>query len=98
MLAASISFPHYGRNRNCWLQQLDRAVEVLRKDFVVSVRWKPFELNPDMPKEGRNRRLFSRPPLAHINWVYCTISARRGSADAEQCCLLKALAAAVNKE
>ncbi len=36
--------------------------------------------------------------LAHIDWVYCTISARRGSADAEPCCLLEALAAAVNKE
>jgi hypothetical protein len=30
--------------------------------------------------------------------VYCTISARRGSADAGPHCLLKALAAAVNKE
>ncbi|MGB6175393.1 MAG: DsbA family protein, partial [Methylocella sp.] len=30
-------------------RQLDRAVEVLREDFVVSIRWRPFELNPDMP-------------------------------------------------
>jgi len=37
-------------------RQLDRAIEILREDFVVTVRWRPFELNPDMPREGRNRR------------------------------------------
>ena len=37
-------------------RQLDRAIDILREDFAVTVRWKPFELNPDMPREGRNRR------------------------------------------
>jgi predicted DsbA family dithiol-disulfide isomerase len=49
-------------------RQLDRAVEVLRKDFVVTVRWKPFELNPDMPKEGRNRREYRSAKFG--SWEY----------------------------
>src|ERR1700731_4298380 len=49
-------------------RQLDRAGEVLRKDFIVSVRWKPFELNPDMPKEGRNRREYRSAKFG--SWEY----------------------------
>jgi predicted DsbA family dithiol-disulfide isomerase len=49
-------------------RQLDRAVGVLREDFVVSVRWKPFELNPDMPKEGRNRREYRSAKFG--SWEY----------------------------
>jgi len=37
-------------------RQLDPAIEILREDLVVTVRWRPFELNPNMPREGRNRR------------------------------------------
>jgi predicted DsbA family dithiol-disulfide isomerase len=49
-------------------RQLDRAIEVLGEDFVVSVRWKPFELNPDMPKEGRNRREYRSTKFG--SWEY----------------------------
>src|SRR5271167_1703883 len=49
-------------------RQLDRAVEVLRNDFTVTVRWKPFELNPDMPKEGRNRREYRSTKFG--SWEY----------------------------
>jgi predicted DsbA family dithiol-disulfide isomerase len=37
-------------------RHLDRALETLREEFSVSVHWKPFELNPDTPKAGLNRR------------------------------------------
>lgn len=36
-------------------RRLDRA-RVLCTDFDLRVTWSPYQLNPDMPREGRNRR------------------------------------------
>ena len=40
-------------------RQLERALAVLaREGLVFQVHWKPFQLNPDMPKEGRDRTAY----------------------------------------
>jgi predicted DsbA family dithiol-disulfide isomerase len=37
-------------------RQLERALDILAQDGLqFSVHWNPFQLNPDMPKEGRER-------------------------------------------
>src|SRR6266481_5293906 len=36
-------------------RQFERAVARLPGDVAVSVHWRPFELNPDMPVEGMDR-------------------------------------------
>ena len=37
-------------------RQLERALQTLaQEDLHFSVHWNPFQLNPDMPKEGRDR-------------------------------------------
>jgi len=38
--------------------RLARAIETLRGGIDVSVEWLSYELNPDMPKEGMERRLY----------------------------------------
>jgi predicted DsbA family dithiol-disulfide isomerase len=37
-------------------KNLEKALELAGTDFALSITWRPFELNPDMPKEGLNRR------------------------------------------
>ncbi len=40
-------------------RQLERALEMLaREGLVFSVHWNPFQLNPDMPKDGRDRAAY----------------------------------------
>jgi predicted DsbA family dithiol-disulfide isomerase len=40
-------------------RQLERALAILAKDGIqFSVHWNPFQLNPDMPKEGRDRAAY----------------------------------------
>jgi predicted DsbA family dithiol-disulfide isomerase len=40
-------------------RQLERALPVLEKEGLhFSVHWSPFQLNPDMPKEGRDRMAY----------------------------------------
>jgi predicted DsbA family dithiol-disulfide isomerase len=40
-------------------RQLERALAVLAQDGLrFSVHWNPFQLNPDMPKEGRDRAAY----------------------------------------
>lgn len=39
-------------------RNLDAAVAELRKSFSVDVKWRPFELNPDMPKGGLDRKKY----------------------------------------
>src|SRR5271156_5614782 len=36
-------------------RQFERAAAKLSKDVKLSVHWRPFELNPDMPPEGLDR-------------------------------------------
>lgn len=44
----------------CWVakRRLGRALEALAPAIVASVTWRPFELNPDMPKAGLDRRAY----------------------------------------
>lgn len=35
--------------------QLTRALDRLRGEIEAEIRWRPFELNPDMPEEGQGR-------------------------------------------
>jgi predicted DsbA family dithiol-disulfide isomerase len=38
-------------------RRLDRALQA-RPAIAVEIGWRPFQLNPDMPPEGRDRRLY----------------------------------------
>ena len=40
-------------------RRLERAIEH-RPDLDITVNWQPFRLNPEMPREGRNRREYYR--------------------------------------
>lgn len=40
-------------------RRLRKAMEK-RPDLDISVSWRPFQLNPDMPREGRNRQEYYR--------------------------------------
>lgn len=44
----------------CWVgkRRLDRALAALSPEINATVTWRPFELNPDMPKEGLDRRAY----------------------------------------
>jgi predicted DsbA family dithiol-disulfide isomerase len=37
-------------------KNLEKALELAGTDFAVHITWRPFELNPGMPKEGLDRR------------------------------------------
>ena len=40
-------------------RQLERALDMLRAEgLIFQVHWNPFQLNPDMPKEGRDRAAY----------------------------------------
>jgi len=43
--------------------QFAKAVEQLAGEIAVEIRWMPFELNPDMPQEGK-------PQVQHLAEVY----------------------------
>ena len=44
----------------CWIakRRLDSAIAALAPDVTASVTWRPFELNPEMPKGGVDRRAY----------------------------------------
>jgi predicted DsbA family dithiol-disulfide isomerase len=44
----------------CWVakRRLDRAIAAIAPDVSASVTWHPFELNPEMPKAGVDRRAY----------------------------------------
>jgi len=37
-------------------KNLEKALELAGPSLALAITWRPFELNPDMPKEGLNRR------------------------------------------
>ncbi|MEM9030720.1 MAG: DsbA family oxidoreductase [Pseudomonadota bacterium] len=39
-------------------RRLDAALLMLGDDMAFSITWRPFELNPDMPREGRDRKTY----------------------------------------
>lgn len=44
----------------CWVakRRLDRALASLAPEITADITWRPFELNPDMPKVGLDRRAY----------------------------------------
>src|SRR5258706_5146473 len=44
----------------CWVakRRLDRAITALAPDITATVTWRPFELKPEMPKAGVERRAY----------------------------------------
>ncbi len=44
----------------CWVakRRLDHVIAALAPDITASVAWLPFELNPEMPKAGVDRRAY----------------------------------------
>jgi predicted DsbA family dithiol-disulfide isomerase len=44
----------------CWIakRRLESAIAALAPDVTASVTWRPFELNPEMPKAGVDRRAY----------------------------------------
>ncbi|MBR7887845.1 DsbA family oxidoreductase [Marinomonas sp. A79] len=44
----------------CYLgyTRLKQAIEQLGDDYRIDIRWQPFELHPDMPKNGANRETY----------------------------------------
>jgi hypothetical protein len=44
----------------CWVakRRLDRVIAALSPHVAASVTWRPFELNPEMPKAGIDRRAY----------------------------------------
>src|SRR6266404_1425363 len=44
----------------CWVakRRLESAIAALAPDVTASVTWRPFELNPEMPKAGVERRAY----------------------------------------
>ena len=48
-------------------RRLEAALGALREaepDLPIEVRWHPFQLNPDLPPDGRHRRQYSTPSSA----------------------------------
>ena len=39
-------------------RRMEEALRQLPADMQVSRSWHPFQLNPDMPREGLNRKLY----------------------------------------
>jgi predicted DsbA family dithiol-disulfide isomerase len=56
----------------CWVakRRPDRAIAALAPDVTVSVTWRPFELNPEMPKAP------ARLPLGQV-WVLAALTGAR---------------------
>jgi predicted DsbA family dithiol-disulfide isomerase len=44
----------------CWVakRRLESAIAALAPDITTTVTWRPFELNPEMPKAGVDRRAY----------------------------------------
>ena len=39
-------------------KRLDAALDLIGEEIAFDVRWRPFELNPDMPREGLDRKAY----------------------------------------
>src|ERR1700686_5686554 len=44
----------------CWVakRRLDGVIAALAPDVTATVTWRPFELNPEMPKAGLDRKAY----------------------------------------
>ena len=54
----------------CWIgkRHFERASELLTGQVAVSAVWKPFELNPDMPKGGVERRAYRLAKFGSLDY------------------------------
>jgi len=54
----------------CWIgkRQLERARALLDGKLVLNAAWKPFELNPGMPKEGVPRRVYRQAKFGSLEY------------------------------
>jgi predicted DsbA family dithiol-disulfide isomerase len=51
-------------------RQLERALTILAKEgLYFSVHWNPFQLNPDMPKEGSDRKAYRAMKFGSVERV-----------------------------
>ena len=58
--------------------RLQQGLTLLDDAITVDVRWRPFELNPGMPKEGMDRRSYCERKfgsLEYANQIYATVAA-----------------------
>jgi len=52
----------------CREENLDKAHELTGADVQFQITWRPFELNPDMPKGGLDRRAYRSRKFG--SWEY----------------------------
>lgn len=54
----------------CWIgkRQLEGAIEQLAGEVDIAIVWKPFELNPQMPKEGVERNHYRRMKFGSLDY------------------------------
>ncbi len=54
----------------CWIgkRQLERARAILAGRLALNVTWKPFELNPGMPKDGVLRRDYRQAKFGSLDY------------------------------
>jgi predicted DsbA family dithiol-disulfide isomerase len=54
----------------CWIgkRQIEGAKALLEGKLTVAVRWKPFELNPGMPKAGVPRRVYRQAKFGSMDY------------------------------
>jgi len=47
-------------------RRLEKAIELLKGEFALSIRWLPFQLNPDMPPEGMPRAEYRKAKFGSL--------------------------------
>lgn len=54
----------------CWIgkRQIEKARALLGGKLGIAVRWRPFELNPGMPKEGVLRRVYRQAKFGSLDY------------------------------
>ena len=54
----------------CWIgkRQIERASALLSGKLALDIRWKPFELNPGMPREGVPRRVYRQAKFGSLDY------------------------------
>ena len=54
----------------CWIgkRQIERARTLLAGKLTLAIRWKPFELNPSMPRDGVPRRVYRQAKFGSLDY------------------------------
>jgi hypothetical protein len=73
----------------CWVakRRLDRAIAAISPNVTASVTWRPFELNPEMPKAGVDRRAYRSAKFGswqHSQALDAQVAALNAQANANQ--------------